>query len=116
MAPAAPFIDVVWGTVTTPWGTFKDAVVTRDGATAWDWAADNFHHTPGYTESFLARFASVPVDVLLLSAGMDNKVRCAFAVQTDPRVQYLNTAAIPAAYATAVAAGKRVIAYVHSTC
>ena len=105
---------VTWGCIDTAQGEFKDAIITVDGARVWDWAEHDFHHSPGYTPSFLRQLDGY--DYIILTAGMHQRVECAFLVRRDPRVHFVNSRHAAAEFDRAVAEGKKVIAYVHSTC
>lgn len=118
----SPAIDhLSWGRLeVSGHGTFKDAKLYPGGAHAWDWGETGTRHEPGIQPADVQDLLDHGAEVVVLSRGMHERLQTcpetlALLEARGVAVHVLQTEQAVATY-TALRAGARVGALIHSTC
>jgi hypothetical protein len=121
---AAPdYLKIIWGKITTPTGTFKDAICVDRAVREWNWKESTpiVQHSPGITKELVESLMKPNTSVVILSRGFDGVLQIAFDYQAWGRSKGVEVHALlsPAAakmYNQTLSKKRHVLALLHSTC
>jgi hypothetical protein len=121
MEPSPPIHDLVWGSVTTAAGVFRDAKLWPGGGRGWDWRETGTQHVPGIQATDVAELLQRGAKVVILSQGQQERLHVhadtLAAVQAaGASAEVLPTAQAVARYNELADQGVAVGALIHSTC
>ncbi|PSO45883.1 MAG: hypothetical protein BRC25_00665 [Parcubacteria group bacterium SW_6_46_9] len=120
--PQSPEVtNLLWGSVQTTEGEFKDAKLWPGGARGWDWKETGTSHQPGIQLADIQELLDNGAEIVVLSTGQNQQLQVKDGVvdhlkQRGIGVYVQETNQAVETYNKFARSGKPVGALIHSTC